>query len=330
MLWAGWLVETGALFSFAQGIIHPYYTVALAPALGALIGIGVVTLWRRRTSGVARTTLGLAIGITAVWAFVLLDRTPTWLPALRWAVLVVGLMAAAGVTAEIGRSRRIALAIGLGGLATGLLAPTAVAIDTAATPHSGAIPSAGPPGSTAGFGPGGGPAGGGGPGPAGGFPGARRGGPAGSVRSPGRLPGSGLGGTLGAVRLGPSSGQATGGRGSPAGGAPGAGSIGGLLNSTTPGTSLVKRLERGAARYSWVAATVGSNAAAGYQLATGDPVMAIGGFNGTDPAPTLAEFEDDVRAGKIHYFMGHGTDGRSAAGLGAGSPGATPTTGTRF
>ena len=40
--------------------------------------------------------------------------------------------------------------------------------------------------------------------------------------------------------------------------------------------------------YTWVAATVGSTNAAGYQLATGAPVMAVGGFNGTDPAPEAA------------------------------------------
>ena len=48
------------------------------------------------------------------------------------------------------------------------------------------------------------------------------------------------------------------------------------------------------ARYTWVAATVGSNNASGYQLATGDPVMAIGGFNGSDPSPTLAQFQQLV------------------------------------
>ena len=46
-----------------------------------------------------------------------------------------------------------------------------------------------------------------------------------------------------------------------------------------------------------------SNNAAGYQLASGEPVMAIGGFNGTDPAPTLAQFERYVSEGKIHYFI---------------------------
>ena len=59
---------------------------------------------------------------------------------------------------------------------------------------------------------------------------------------------------------------------------------------------LVKALEADAGHYTWVAATVNSNSAAGYQLATDDPVMAIGGFNGTDPAPTLAQFERDVAA----------------------------------
>jgi 4-amino-4-deoxy-L-arabinose transferase-like glycosyltransferase len=63
-----------------------------------------------------------------------------------------------------------------------------------------------------------------------------------------------------------------------------------------------------------VAATVNSNSAAGYQLASDEPVMAIGGFNGTDPAPTLAEFEKYVSEGKIHYFIAGG----GAGGFGQG------------
>jgi 4-amino-4-deoxy-L-arabinose transferase-like glycosyltransferase len=66
-----------------------------------------------------------------------------------------------------------------------------------------------------------------------------------------------------------------------------------------------------------VAATINSNSAAGYQLASGDPVMAIGGFNGTDPAPTLAQFEQYVRDGKIHYFISSG-GGFGGGGLGGG------------
>ena len=62
-------------------------------------------------------------------------------------------------------------------------------------------------------------------------------------------------------------------------------------------------LEAGSSRYTWVGATVGANQASGYQLATSKPVMAIGGFNGSDPSPTLAQFEQYVAQGKIHYFI---------------------------
>jgi hypothetical protein len=65
----------------------------------------------------------------------------------------------------------------------------------------------------------------------------------------------------------------------------------------------VAALKSGADNYTWAAAVVGSNNAAGYQLATELPVMAVGGFNGTDPSPTLAEFQRLVAEGKIHYFI---------------------------
>ena len=58
-------------------------------------------------------------------------------------------------------------------------------------------------------------------------------------------------------------------------------------------------------KFAWVAATAGPQEAAPLELATGgEPVMAIGGFNGTDPAPTLAEFEALVAQHKIHYYIG--------------------------
>ena len=65
---------------------------------------------------------------------------------------------------------------------------------------------------------------------------------------------------------------------------------------------------------------------AGYQLASDDPVMAIGGFNGTDPAPTLAQFEQYVSEGKIHYFIasGGGGGGGSVAQVWAVSAEAAP------
>jgi hypothetical protein len=90
--------------------------------------------------------------------------------------------------------------------------------------------------------------------------------------------------------------------------------MGGLLDGGTPDAELVALLTQDADRYTWVAAAVGSNSAAGVQLATGRPVMAIGGFNGSDPAPTLEQFQQLVAEGRIHWFLGGGRMGRSMGG----------------
>jgi 4-amino-4-deoxy-L-arabinose transferase-like glycosyltransferase len=89
--------------------------------------------------------------------------------------------------------------------------------------------------------------------------------------------------------------------------------MGGLLDGGTPDAELVALLKQDAGSYTWVAAAVGSNSAAGAQLATGEPVMAIGGFNGSDPAPTLEQFQQFVAEGRIHYFLGGGSMGGSVA-----------------
>jgi hypothetical protein len=87
---------------------------------------------------------------------------------------------------------------------------------------------------------------------------------------------------------------------------------------------VVSALSADASQYTWVAAAIGSQNAAGLQLASGLPVMAIGGFNGSDPSPTLAQFQSYVEQGKIHYFAassGGGRGGRGGPGgdLGGGS-----------
>ncbi|MBT8228047.1 MAG: glycosyl transferase, partial [Dactylosporangium sp.] len=89
---------------------------------------------------------------------------------------------------------------------------------------------------------------------------------------------------------------------------------GGLLDAATPGEELVALLRADAASYRWVAAAVGANNAAGYQLATERPVMAIGGFNGSDAAPSLAEFQRYLANGDVHYFLGGGTGLRAGSG----------------
>lgn len=76
-------------------------------------------------------------------------------------------------------------------------------------------------------------------------------------------------------------------------------------------------LLRSDSSYSWAAATTGAQSAAVYQLSSGPPVMAIGGFNGGDPSPTLAQFQSLVAQHKIHYYIsvggGGGGNGDSAS-----------------
>jgi 4-amino-4-deoxy-L-arabinose transferase-like glycosyltransferase len=277
-LWGVWLVVTGLVFSYMQGIIHPYYLVALAPAIGALAGLGAVTAWRHRLAG-GLWWLAAAIAASAGWSARLLLRTPDWHPWLLPVVLSVGLLAAAAVAALAAwRSSqepdrlRVGL-LGLG-LAAALAGPVGYTVDTVTTAHTGAIPSAGPAGAfgLAAGGPGGPPAGG--PGLPNTF----------GVQASGAFPG------------GRNRNQSTFGAGL-------RGGPGGLLDARTPGADLVAALQSDAARYTWVAAAVGANNAAGYQLATGAPVMALGGFNGSDPAPTLAQFQAYVAAGRVHYFI---------------------------
>jgi hypothetical protein len=65
----------------------------------------------------------------------------------------------------------------------------------------------------------------------------------------------------------------------------------------------VQALLEDADSYRWVAATPGGNNAAGLELATRRGVIGLGGFNATDPAPTLAQFQRAVAAHEVHYFV---------------------------
>lgn len=298
LLWGGWLVVTGLTFSYAAGIIHPYYTVALAPAIGAIVGIGAAFFWRYRAYLVARAVLAAALAATGWWSSALLRRdAPTWHPWLAPLVLLGSLAVAALllVLPQLRLARRAALAVAAAGLVVALLAPAAYAAATAAQPHSGAIPSVGPAGAASGFG------------RPRGF-GAR---PFGGAQ--GQAPGGFAFGAPGTANGGFGR---FGGQGNANGGP---GGVGSLLNGSQPSSALVALLKQGASGYTWVAAAIGSNSAAGIQLATGEPVMAIGGFNGSDPAPSLAQFQQLVREGKLHYFIASGGFGTSMGGSNASS-----------
>ncbi len=285
IVWGGWLLITAAVFSFASGIIHSYYTVALAPAIAALVGIGVVELWHRRpeSNGIARWTLAALVALTAWWTYVLLGRV-SWHPELRWIVLGAGaLTITALLVHRLARAWIVAPLLAL----TLLVAPTAYALQTASTSHTGALPTAGP--STSGFG---------------GFGGGR---PAGGTRN---FPG---GGTFPRTANGGFPGGGTRPTGGFGGGGFGGGGLGG---ATTVSSALKKALTANSSDFTWVAATTSDNEASSLELATGKSVMALGGYNGTDDAITLAQFQKLVTAGKVHYYV---TDSQGFIGSTAAS-----------
>lgn len=305
LVWGGWTVVTGLVFSFMSGTIHPYYSVALAPGIAALVALGGREAWRARDTWTGRATLAVTAAVTAVWAFVMLGWSPTFLPWLRWVVLVVGLVAAAAFLLPAGR-RRWGVAVAGAAVLAGIAAPTASAAVTAVTAHTGPVPSAGPAveGAEGGFG---------------GTRGAgmRTGDRAGAAGTSPGMPGgtSGLpvqGGTApggGAApdgTVGPGSGQA--------GALGGPGGVGGPGQESVD-ADLVTLLEN-AGTYRWAAATTGSQGAASLELASGASVMAMGGFVGTDPYPTLQQFQQYVADGDVRYFITGGGTGGGPGGRG--------------
>ncbi|MBY4127714.1 glycosyltransferase family 39 protein [Rhodococcus fascians] len=303
IVWGAWLLVTGLTFSFMAGIFHSYYTVALSPAVAALVGIGSVMLWRERQRLWVRIAMALAVASTVAMAWVLLGRSASFVPWVKWAILVVGVLAVVALLIPaLTRGRLAAVAI-LAVMFAGLAGPTAYAVDTIATPHTGSIVTAGPNTGMRGFG---------------GMSEGRRG--QGGMQMPGGAPAGAQmpsGAPAGAAM--PGGAQPTGGPGGMPGGGVGGegGGAGGLLEGSTPTAEITSMLEQDAGSYTWVAAAIGANTAAGYQLATEDPVMPIGGFNGTDPSPTLAEFQQYVADGQIHYFIGGGGMGGRESGSSA-------------
>ncbi|TMC04345.1 MAG: glycosyltransferase family 39 protein [Chloroflexi bacterium] len=301
VLWGGWLLTHAVVFSFAAGIFHPYYTVAMAPGVAGLVGAGAVDVWRLRNRSYVGAVVGAAgLVVTGWWGAQLLARTPSFLPGLGTAELVLAVAAAvvlllprqalAGVPRVAARAPAVALTVGLAAV---LFGPAAYAIDTVSHADQGSIPSSGPQVS-GGFGR---PGGGGPPAGARFVPGDAQ--PGGFVRGGGFPGGNGF----------PAGGGATAQGGAPtfAGGGPGGD---GGANST-----LTAYLERNKGSATWLVAVASANQAAPIELATGQPVLAMGGFSGSDPAMTVGKLQALVRAGELRYVLvgggGGGPDGGS-------------------
>ena len=139
-MFTGWLLVSALVFSYMSGMVHPYYTVAMAPAVAGLVGLGGAWAWRNRAGADGRIALATMIVATAGWSAILMHRNafgPTWLP---WTLAGVSLLTVAAVLGP-GMQRTVAPAAVLGVLAA-VGGAAAFSIATAATPHQGSIPTA--------------------------------------------------------------------------------------------------------------------------------------------------------------------------------------------
>lgn len=230
ILFGGWLLVDGLVLSYMHGTVHPYYSLSIAPAVAAMFALGLQQAWVRREIRFYRAAfVAMSVG-TGVWSWWVLGRNAHWLPALRWAVLAVAVLAGLAALGVPARRRIAATAVAAVAVTGALAGSGAYAFATIVTPHHGGGPSVGP---------------------------ARRG-----------------------------------------------------VLTTARGRSVVNpdldaMLE--ATHTDWSAAVDRSTNAAALELATHTAVMAIGGFSGLDPTPTLAQFQRDVAEHRVAYYVATST-----------------------
>jgi 4-amino-4-deoxy-L-arabinose transferase-like glycosyltransferase len=223
ILFGGWLLVDGLVLSYMHGMIHPYYCLSIAPAVAAMLAIGVQQMWQRRQKWLYRAGLATLVLASGGWGWWLLGRNADWLPALRWTILALTVVAVAVIV-----SRRFATAALTTGLIASLAGPAAYAIATIGQPHQGGGPTVGP---------------------------------ANASRQNGMH----------------------------------------RFDQGVDNPDLEAMLKR--TNTEWSAAIMRSSSAASLELSTDTAVMAIGGFSGSDPVPTLGEFKDDVAQHKVAYYI---------------------------
>ncbi|WP_353942706.1 glycosyltransferase family 39 protein [Streptomyces sp. HUAS MG91] len=324
VLWGGWLVLHYVTFATAEGTMHPYYTTAVAPGIAALCGGGGVMLLRAfRTDKRWAWVLPVALGVTGIWAVVLLRRASGWNGWLWPLIALVMALAIAGLlvfrTASGRRLRLFAAAVAAAVVAS-VAGPAAYSF---AEPFSsgagggmgGTNPTAGP---TTGDGMGG-PGGGGGG--RGGFPGGGEmpggGQRQGSGSQPGGMPGQGQGegGQEGGSTPPNGGGELPGGGEAPGGGMGGGGMGGGMGGSVD--SDLIAYLEKHRDGAEWLLAVSNSQSAAQIILSTKKPVISMYGFTGSDKGMTVAKLKELVKSGRLHYIQVGGSG--MGGGMGGGN-----------
>ncbi len=291
VLWGGWLVGTAGFFSIAR-FFHTYYLTMLGPGIAALVGIGVAVLWRGWLRGGVRSIfLPAALIGTAFVQGKLLAYNAEWsarltLPIGMICVLAAGALLAARFLPHLGRrAAPLFAAVALSAL---LIAPTVWSVVSVQAGNGGAwLPEAGP---TSVMGRGG--AGGGQPGNFGGM----------------------TGGTATQGRGTPPQGRAdtaTGTTGTAGGNRTQVGGFGGGGNQalTYAGANwnplnagLTQYLVANQGNATYLVATTSSSYASVFELATNQPALALGGYQGWDRILTPAQLAAMVGSGAIRFF----------------------------
>jgi 4-amino-4-deoxy-L-arabinose transferase-like glycosyltransferase len=357
VMWGGWTGLHYLTFAMAEGTMHPYYTTALAPGIAALCGGGGVMLLRAfRADKRWAWVLPLGLTATAIWAAVLLRRASGWNTWLWPTILVVMALAIVGLlvfrSGGNGNKVRLLAASVAAAVVASVAGPAAYAWSVPSGSGGGmggTNPTAGPSTGNGGFGGGGGgggrggmPGGGTGGGPGGTQQGGQQGGaqqgqngeaPGGGQMMPGggngELPsggqtgggtppnGTGGNGTSGGASDGTQNGQNS--QGGP-GGMTGGGGMGGGGGGMGGGASseLISYLKKHQDGATWLLAVSSSQSAAQLIMSSGEPVISMWGWSGSDQAMTLAKLKELVKAGKLHYIqlgsggMGGGPGGNSS------------------
>lgn len=298
VLWGGWLLICAAVFSTQRGIFHPYYSTQLAPAVGALAGGLLAQLVRAHRAGArwpgavgAVTVLG-----TAAWAAVVIRRVPTWHGWLVWPVAAAG--AAAGILLILAAwrwTRLLPSALGTAVVAV-LLAPgvwsAIVPFGSNAAAAGGALVNAGP----------------------------LQSGGAGMIVE--KLPG----GTPKVVQIEPGAkgGAATGPQPAPQGDKPGKSVTANGGPAGGEDQSRILNYVRTQAPSARIALAVGDGGnATELILSTDLTVIGMGGFGGTDDAPSVEQLARWAANGELRYVLR--PDRAMSPGTGAGAVRMSPT-----
>ena len=297
MLWGGWFVLHFLTFSLAEGTFHPYYVTAMAPGIAAVAGAGGVLLYRAFREGSAAKwawVLPAAIAVSSVWAVVLLQRVSGSGTVYTVAEIVVAVAGVASVLGLlVGRFTKRHRLMGFAALAAvvALLAgPAAYSVSAATSSTNGTNPTAGP--ST-----GGGMGGGGGGGGMGGAPSGTKSGtkPSGSAPSGTRPSGSG------SAPSSTSNSSTSSEPGSESGTQQAGG--GGMGGGTQVSSEMIAYLKKHQDGATWLLAVSTDQTASSIILESGQPVISMGGWSGSDNAMTLAKLKSLVKSGKLHYII---------------------------